>query len=202
MVIVDLILTLKALPLLVAAALILIVTLFVRLRRRGNAQEAGARARLLARASLLGALRRGLSETHLVLGQDDVDAFGGSGFGDAAGGFRNLCSLEQAKLTSNLEPIPDGVDCLLVRKHDLSPVCAVALGDAPATSGLDVPIVTLPLKRAYALQDVDAALEPLLNAPPATPEKASVSEPERDAEVPPHTSQRDAPRLPNALSTG
>ncbi len=194
----------RALLLLVVTALALAVTLFVRLRRRGKRQDEGARARLLARASLLGALRRGLGETYLVLGWDDmkpgsqVDALHTSG---------KLRSAEQVELESNLEPmisrniehVADDVDCLLVRKRDLSPVCAVALGDAPETQ-LSVPVVTLPLRRAYALQDVDAALAPLLNAPPETkvePEAATPPAPPSST----HAPQRDAPRLPNALST-
>ena len=202
MAVADLIFAPRALPLLVVIALALAVTLLKRLRRRAKVEDVKARARLLARASLLGALRRGLGEAYLVLGQDEIDAFGYLGSGRAPSGFRGFRPPEQAKLTSSLEPVPENVDCLLIRKHDLSPVCAVALGEAPETPGLDVPVVTLPLKRAYALQDVDAALEPLLNAPPATPKAASGPGEERDADVPPHSSQRDAPRLPNALPTG
>ena len=182
---------------LVTTALILTLTLTVRLRRRGRVRGVSARARLLARASLSGALRRLLGETHVVLSRDALKTRE-EGEGSAFPVFQEFDEAFTAA---------DGFDLLLIRKRDLAPVCAVALENASETPlsvpSLKVPVVTLPLKRAYALQDVDAALSPVLNAPPALKPEPNPEAEAGDAEAPPsaHSPQRDAPRLPSALPT-
>ena len=208
--------TVWALPLLVAAALALTVTLTVRLRRRGRVRGVNARARLLARASLFGALRRLLGETYVVLSRDDIeDTEADPGTGSEVKG--TVTTLQKLHLdAAAFTHAADGVDCFLIRKRDLAPVCAVALGDAPETPlnmppsvPPSMPVVTLPLKRAYALQDVDAALSPVLDAPPPVTPESEPSNPEAEGDagnagITPsaHTPQRDAPRLQGALPTG
>ena len=203
--------TVWALPLLVAAALALTVTLVVRLRRRGHVRGVSARARLLARASLLGALRRLLGETYVVLSRDDVDDIEANpeADSDVEG---TATTLQKLHLDAEaFTHAVDGVDYFLIRKRDLAPVCAVTLGDAPETplnTSSSVPVVTLPLKRAYALQDVDAALSPVLNAPPPVTPESEPPNPEAEGDAgnagntpSTHTPQRDAPRLRGALPT-
>ena len=207
--------TVWALPLLVAAALALTVTLVVRLRRRGRVRGVDARARLLARASLFGALRRLLGETYVVLSRDDVDDIEANpeADSDVDSDVEGTATTLQ-KLHLNAEAFThavDGVDCFLIRKRDLAPVCAVTLGDAPETPlniPSSVPVVTLPLKRAYALQDVDAALSPVLNAPPPVTPESEPPNPEAEGDAgnagntpSTHAPQRDAPRLRGALPT-
>ena len=200
--------TVWALPLLVAAALALTVTLTVRLRRRGRVRGVNARARLLARASLFGALRRLLGERYVVLSRDDIDDIEADS--DVEG---TATTLQKLHLDAEaFTHAANGVDCFLIRKRDLAPVCAVALGDAPETplnTPSSVPVVTLPLKRVYALQDIDAALSPVLNAPPPVTPESEPPHPEAEGDAgnigatpSTHTRQRDAPRLHGALPTG
>ena len=208
--------TVWALPLLVAAALALTVTLTVRLRRRGRVRGVNARARLLARASLFGALRRLLGERYVVLSRDDIDDIEADSDVDldVEG---TATTLQKLHLDAEaFTHAANGVDCFLIRKRDLAPVCAVALGDAPETplntplnTPSSVPVVTLPLKRVYALQDVDAALSPVLNAPPPVTPESEPPHPEAEGDAgnigatpSTHTRQRDAPRLHGALPTG